>query len=199
MGFQNQLLDYSPLNSINVNQLIVRAIVSLAIILVGIFLGKIVNFGLKKLSQKLELNKKIRGSFIELFLVVIKWSIYIIFISIGLNKLEIPTLTNFFTGILITIPAFTGALVLLAIGFIIAIYLRDVIEDAEVTGWDLISKVVFYFVLFLFGVYALKTALISFNENTSNLIIIILTAVISSSLAYIFVKKEMKRSYQEGK
>ena len=127
----------------------------------GIFLGKIVNFGLKKLSQKLELNKKIRGSFIELFLVVIKWSIYIIFISIGLNKLEIPTLTNFFTGILITIPAFTGALVLLAIGFIIAIYLRDVIEDAEVTGWDLISKVVFYFVLFLFGVYALKTALIS--------------------------------------
>ncbi len=199
MGIYNQLGGYSPLNNIDVNQLIVRGIISIGIILVGIFLGAIVNFSLKKLSQKLELNKKIRGSFIELFLVVIRWSIYIIFISIGLNRLEIPTLTNFFTNILITIPAFTGALVLLAIGFIIAIYLREVIEDAEVTGWDLISKVVFYFVLYLFGVYALKTALISFSENTSNLIIIILTAVISSSLAYIFVKKELKRNYEERK
>ena len=89
----------------------------------------------------------------------------------------------------ITIPAFTGALALLAIGFMIAVYLREVIEDAEVTGWDLISKMVFYFVLYVFGVYALKTALISFDETTTNFIILILTAVISSAVAYGYVKK----------
>jgi len=191
MGLQDLLSEYNPLTTVDFNQVIIKGVIAIVIILLGVFLGKIINIGLKKISQKLELNKKIRGSFIDLFLVVIKWSIYIIFLSIGLNQLNIPLLTNFFTNILITIPAFVGALVLLAIGFAIAIYLREVIEDAEVTGWDLISKVIFYFVMLIFGVYALKTALISFDENAANLIIIILTAVTSSAIAYSITKKRI--------
>lgn len=188
MAIKDIFSGYNPLASINFNQIILNGIIAILIIFLGIFLGKIISAGLKKLSQKLELNKKIRGSFIALFLVVIKWSIYIIFLNIGLNQLNIPLLTSFFTNILITIPAFVGALVLLAIGFAIAVYLREVIEDAEVTGWDLISKVIFYFVMLIFGVYALKTALISFDENTANLIIIILVAATSSAMAYNTVK-----------
>lgn len=188
MAIKDIFSGYNPLTSININQIIISGTIAILIILLGIFLGKIIGVGLKKLSQRLELNKKIRGSFINLFIVVIKWSVYIIFINLGLNQLEIPLLTSFFTNILITIPAFVGALVLLAIGFAIAIYLREVIKDAEVTGWNLISKVIFYFVMLIFGIYALKTALISFDENTANLIITILVAVTSSAIAYNIIK-----------
>ena len=184
---------YNPFANLDINQLIINIIFAIIIIVVGFFLGKIIEIGLKKLSQKLELSKSIRGSFIDLFLVVIKWSVILIFANIGLTRLEIPLLTKFFTSILITIPAFTGALVLLAIGFAIAIYLRDVIEDAEITGWDLISKVVFYFVLYVFGIYALKTALISFDEQTTNWIVIILTGVITAAVSYIIAKKETRK------
>lgn len=184
------------LASINLNQIILNSLIAIAIIALGIFLGKIISTGLKKLSQKLELNKKIRGSFINLFIVVIRWSIYIIFINLGLDQLRIPTLTSFFTNILITIPAFIGALILLSIGFAIAIYLREIIEDAEVTGGDLISKIIFYFVILIFGVYALQTALISFDETTTRLILVILVAVTSSAFAYVLSKKTLRNNDQ---
>lgn len=181
--------DLLGLSSININDLIFRILISFGIILVGVLLGKAINFGLKRLSKTLELNKYTRGSFIDLFLLVIQWSIYLMFINLGLTFVKIPMLTRLFGRILITIPAFTGALIILTIGFALAIYLREVIEDSEVTGWDLISRVFFYFVIYIFGVYALNTALISFSESTNNFIILILTAVIASTSAYVIAKK----------
>lgn len=177
------------LSSINLNQILLKSLIAVIIILLGVLLGKAINFGLKRLSKSLELNKHIRGSFIDLFLFIIRWSIYIMFINLSLTYLQIPALTKIFGKVFITIPAFTGALILLAIGFALAIYLRGVIEDAEVTGWDLISRVVFYFVLYVFGVYAIKTALISFSEITTNYIILILTATISAGFAYVVARK----------
>lgn len=190
----NSIAQYNPFKNIDLNQLIVNSIFAIAIIIFGIFLGKIVTIGLKRLSEKLELNKKIRGSFIDLFMVIIRWSIYLIFISFGLNQLNIPSLTNFFTSVLITIPALAGALILIIMGFTIAYYLREAIKNSEIKGGELISQVIFYFILYIFGVYALKTSLISLNEETTNWIIIILTAIMSAAIAFVFVKKELKSS-----
>jgi len=192
MGIYDIISKYGSLESIDINQLILRGVISIAIIIFGICLGKIVTLGLKKLSQKLNLDKKIRGSFIDLFLVIIRWSIYIIFLSLGLNQLEIPSLTNFFTNILITIPALTGALILIIIGFAIAYYLEEIIKNSQIKRGGLISQVVFYFIIYIFGIYAIKTALISLDEATTNWIIIILTAVMSTAIAFVFVKKELK-------
>ncbi len=194
MGIYDAISKYSSLESIDINQLILRGIISIVIIVFGIFLGKIITLGLKNLSEKLELDKKIRGSFIDLFLVIIRWSIYIIFLSLGLNQLEIPSLTNFFTNILITIPALTGALILITIGFAIAYYLKEIIKNSQIKRGELISQVVFYFIIYIFGVYAIKTALISLNEATTNWIIIILTAVMSTAIAFVVVKKELKEN-----
>lgn len=192
MGIYDIISQYSSLESIDINQLLLTGGISIVIIIFGIFLGKIITLGLKKLSQKLNLDKKIRGSFIDLFLVVIRWSIYIIFLSFGLNQLEIPSLTNFFTKILITIPALAGALILIIMGFAIAYYLREIIKNSEIKGWELISQVIFYFIIYIFGVYTIKTALISLDEATTNWIIIILTAVMFTAIAFVFVKKELK-------
>ena len=194
MGIYDAISKYSSLESIDINQLILRGIISIVIIVFGIFLGKIITLGLKNLSEKLELDKKIRGSFIDLFLVIIRWSIYIIFLSLGLNQLEIPSLTNFFTNILITIPALTGALILITIGFAIAYYLKEIIKNSQIKRGELISQVVFYFIIYIFGVYAIKTALISLDEATTNWIIIILTAVMSTAIAFVVVKKELKEN-----
>lgn len=186
MGLYDSLVG---LSTIDINQVLVRGALAVIIIIIGIFLGKIIALGLKTLSRKLELNTNIRGSFIDLFLVVIKWSIYIVFISLGLKQLEIPTLTNFFTNILITIPALTGALILIALGFAIGYYLKKVIQNSEIKQWETISKAIFYFVIYIFGVYALKTALISIDEMTTNWIIIVLTTVFGTAVAYTIVKK----------
>ena len=185
--------EYNPLKSIDINQLILNGVFALLIIIVGVFVGKLVSAGLRKLSQKLELNKRIRGTFIDLFLAVIKWSIYLLFISFGLNQLEIPKLTYFFTNALIIIPSLVGGLILLIIGLVIALYLKEVIKRSEIKSGNLISQTVFFFIIYLFGIYSIRIALISFDEWTTNMIIIVLTIVTASAIAYVCTVKELKK------
>ncbi len=175
---------YNPLKFVDLNQFILRVIFALTIIIVGIFLGKGISIGLKKLSQKFELNKKISGSFIDLILAVIRWSIYLLFICFALNQLEIPKLTYFFTSTFIIIPSLVGGLILLLIGLTIAFYLREVIKRSETKIREPISQIVFFFIIYIFGIYAIRTALISFDDWTTNMIIIVLTAIGASAIAY---------------
>jgi len=181
------------INNTNIDYWALKAFLAIALLLLGILIGKLLSKVLKKLSVKLELQKKIRGSFIDLLLVIIKWSIYIIFLNLALNQLRIPALSEFLTDILIVIPAFTGALVLIAGGFAIAVYLREVIEDSEVTGWRMISLIMFYFIIYVSLIYSLKAALISLDDVISNYAIIGLTIIFGVAIAYYTVKKELKR------
>lgn len=156
----------------------------------GIVIGKLVNFLLKKLSEKAQLNRTIRQSFINIFLVVVRWSIYILFTNIALKQLEIPELTSWLTSTLLVIPALVGALILIAIGFSIASYLKDAVEESKILNWQILSNLLFFFILYVFLVFALKTALISIDSMTVNIILIILTAIISAGIAIWMVKKK---------
>ncbi|MCK5615160.1 hypothetical protein KAR91_75550 [Candidatus Pacearchaeota archaeon] len=181
MSLYNQFLEQMTLGGMNLDYLLINSLLSFAIILLGFFVGKAVFFSIKKISKKLEVEKSVRPSFVDLFAIVIQWAIYLMFISIALDKLGIAALSNFFSDILIAIPSFVGALVLIGIGFAIAIYLRDVIEESEVTGWRMFSQIVFYFVLYVFGVYSLKMALLVLDETTTNWIIIVLTGAVAAA------------------
>jgi hypothetical protein len=187
-------IGHGILSNIDLNRLLINGIFAILILIIGVFLGKLVSYGLKKFSKKAELDKKIRGSFIDLFIIVIRWSIYLLFINFGLNQLEIPALTKAFTNIILVIPAFTGALLILILGIVVAVYLREIIEDTEAEGWQMMSKIVFYFIIYIFIIYAIKIALIPLDNYTVNMIILILTAVIGSGLAYVISKKEIKNS-----
>jgi len=170
-----KFLEQISLSGMNPSDVLVNGILAILILIVGIFVGKIFFIGLKKTLKKLEIEKSIRPSFVNLFEIVVKWSIYLVFISLALNRLGIVALTKIFANMLIAIPSFIGALILLGIGFAIAIYLKDVIEESEVTGWKMFSNIIFCFVLYVFGIYSLKAALLFLAESTTNFIIIIFT------------------------
>ena len=193
MDINKLFTTYNPLSQVNLDDLIIKIILAIIIIAIGVVIGKLINYGIKRLSQQIELTKYIRSGIIDLARLIIRWSIYILFISMGLNYLEVPALTKFFTNILIIIPAFTGALILIVIGFSIAYYLKKIIKNNEIAKGEIIGEVIFYFVLLIFGIYSIKTALISFDETTANQIILIITAIASASVGYLFVKKEINK------
>jgi len=180
------LLGKLPIKDINL--FIINLILAIILIGIGIFSGKFVKFVLKKIIEKAGIEKTTRKSFIELFLAVVKLSIYLLFISLALDQLGIPQLTSWLTSILVVIPALVGALILIAVGFAIAVYLRDLIEESNILGWEILSMILFYFVIYIFIIFALKTALISQDKSTVNTIIVILTAVISAAVAYSHIK-----------
>ncbi len=190
MSIETLVTDYLPVTSGDIKEMILRTIFSIGIIVVGIFLGRLLDFSLKKLSEKLDLNKHIRGSFLGLIFMVVRWSVYIIFLNLALDQLGIPALTKFFTTILITIPAFVGGIILIVIGFSLAYYLKLVILNSEIKSSNSFSKIVFYFVCYMFGIYSIKTALISFEPQLTNNILLIFTTAFFISIAYLFIKKD---------
>ena len=106
--------------------------------------------------------------------------------------MDIPVFTNVLTSALITVPAFVGAIVLIGIGFAVAIYLRNVLVDSKVDEWKTLSQYLYYFVLYVFGAYAINLALVSFDKIVRNWIVIALTTILVGALTYVIVKKEFK-------
>jgi len=190
---------YSALfhTEVDVNSLILQILFAIFLLIVGILLGKIIKYGLKKASDRLEIHKKVKESFIDLFLTVVKWSIYIIFLNIALFQLPFVALTGTVSTVLVVIPAFVTSLVLIAFGFGLAIYLRNIIEESEMTGWKILSQYFFYFILYVFGIYALKISLVSLDELTTNIILITMTIIAGVTVAYCLVKKSSHRDREE--
>ena len=174
----------------DLNVFLVNLILAAAILIAGIILGKLVRFLIKKAIEGSEIEKEVRRSFIQLFLTSIKWAIYLLFFDLALIQLEVADFTGWITSILVVFPALVGALILIAIGFTIGAYLKGIIKESKIENWEILGNLLFYFVLYIFSIFALKTALISQDKSTVNIIIIILTGAAATSIAYKYARKK---------
>ena len=177
-------------NGIDTNLLILRLMLSIGIILLGVIAGKLVNLGLKRLFRRAELEKRIKSGILDLFRAIVRWSIYTVFFIWGLTQLGTNTLTQAIMSILIIIPTFVGALILIITGFSIAYFLKRIIRESGIKGVEILSEAIFYFVVYISGIYAIKIALVSMGEQTTNYIVLILTAVFGTIGAYFLIKKQ---------
>ena len=135
--------------------------------------------------------EKTRGySFIEMFIVVIKWSIYVLFLNFALLQLGIPEFTEWLTSILVVIPSLSGALILITIGFAIATYLKMVIEDSKIDGWETLSQIFYFFTMYIFLVFAFKTALYALDSMTTNILVVILSTIIVAGYVFWKIRKK---------
>lgn len=183
---------YDILEEITLDELILRGFFALGIIIIGVIIGKIIDFVLRKIIKKIDLKKHFRSAFIDLTLLIIRWSIYIIAINMGIKQLGIPMITDYLSVFLIVIPAFVGGLLLIIIGFALAFYLKKIIKSYESEGWEFISQLVFYFVLMVFGIYSLRIALEPIAEAARNSIIIIAVTIGIAGAIYYTVQKNLK-------
>lgn len=178
--------------NMTLNEFLVRVIVVIVIIAVGIVLGKLIGKAIRKILAQARIREKSSESFFNLLVWVIEISIYILFINIALPLLSIPVLTSWLTNVLVIIPAFVGALILIGIGFAVAVYLRSIVEESGVVGKNILSRIFFYFVIYISLIYAVKTAFIIIDKQIVNYAIIILTATIGAGVAYYHARNGMQ-------
>ncbi|MBI2046927.1 hypothetical protein HYT26_02065 [Candidatus Pacearchaeota archaeon] len=176
----------------DINSFIVNLIFAILIFVIGIFLAKFITFLIKRTIKRASMERVTTASFIRLFLSVVEWSIYLLFLSFALDQLRIPELTSWLTTILVVIPALVGASILIVVGFAVAVYVRDIIAESEIVGWNVLSMIFFYFILYVFMIFALKTALISFDKDIVNKLLLIFTTIITLGITYWTVKKKAK-------
>jgi len=172
-----------------VKQLVTNIIYAAVLIAVGIVLGQFVKYILKKIVEKSEFKVSQR-SFISLFISIVKWSIYVLFLNFGLIQLGIPQFTDWLTNILVVIPALVGALLLIGVGFAIASYLKEVVEDSRINGWQVLSEILFIFVNFVFIIFAFKTALISLDTAIVNYLLLIAAGAAALGISLWYAKKK---------
>lgn len=191
------LVDWIKTNlfgGLDLNLIILNVLFALGLVIVGLIFGKLINFGLKKLFRRIGLEKKIKIGILDLFRAVIRWSVYVIFLGLGLAQLGTSNLTQAIMSVLIIVPTFIGALIIIIIGFSIAHFLRRIIRESGISGVDTLSEFIFYFVIYLAGVYAIRIALVSMGEQITNYLVMILTAVFGIVAAYFFIKKHQPGS-----
>jgi hypothetical protein len=171
------------------NILFRNIILAVVLLAVGIVLGRIVSYVLKRLLDEAKIEKTKAYSFFKFFIVIIRWSTYILFLNIAIKQLEIPQVTDWIIGILIILPAVVGALILIVAGFVIASYLRNVIEESRIEGWEILSQIFYVFIIYVFLVFALKTALISMDSMIVNILLLILTAAFATAAVIHYSRK----------
>lgn len=154
-------------------ELILRFLIAILIVIIGIFAGKLIKFALRKFLEKIKIQRVIKASFIDLFLVVVKWSVVIIFINFALYQLGVPAFTGWLTTILGVIPSLTGSLIIISVGFAIANYLKKAITESRLEEWQTLSQIFFYFVLYIFIIFALKTSLLTLQDRLMSDVLVI--------------------------
>lgn len=176
--------------NIDISNFLAGLLAAVFYLIMGFLIGFSLNKILKKWSMSAGLHKVRSYNFIKLFITVITWSIYILFFYLALVELNIPLFTRWLTSILIAIPSFTGALLLIVIGFAISTYLKNVISESKIDGGEILSNLLYFFVLYVFTIFAIKTALISVDKEIINYLILIMTGIIGFSVAYHKVRRE---------
>ncbi|MBU0957971.1 MAG: hypothetical protein KKF56_04140 [Nanoarchaeota archaeon] len=168
--------------SINLNEVLLNVIIAVALIVVGVILGKVVMVLLRRLSERLRLEKIIKYNFIEFVLVVVKWAIYVIFINMAFIQLDIPSITNGITAVLSVFPTLVAALLLIVVGFGIATYLRDLIIETGIENETILAGIIYYFTIYIFVFFGLKSVLGGQDRNFVDMLILIVTALIGIGL-----------------
>jgi hypothetical protein len=166
-------------------------IYALILLVAGFFIARLISSAIQKGIAKSGADRKMQKSFLELLVAFIRWSIYILFVNWALNILYVPHITDGITNILVVFPAFVGALLIIILGFAMAVYLRGIIEDSEVEGWQILSLVVFYFVFYTFFIFGFRTMMrtIMTAEIVNNLILY-LSLIIGAGITYVHVKNK---------
>jgi hypothetical protein len=176
---------------ISSGEFLVNLIIAIFIIIIGIIIGKIVKLGLRKLLEKIKLYKILKKNIVDLFLRVIKWSIYILFINLAIMQLGIPQITENITNILGVIPSLTGALVIISLGFAIGVFLKNIVIESKVEGGEILSQIFFFFINYIFIIFAIKTALISIKDVLiTNILIVIITTLGGISLMIFYFRNK---------
>lgn len=174
-------------------KLAVNGVIALALIFVGAIIGRIANSILKNALDRARIEKTNAYNFFNFLIVVIKWGVYILFLSLAIKVLNVPQFTGWITDVLIIIPAVIGGLIIIVAGFAIAVYLRKIIEESKVESFEILSSIIFYFIIYVSLVFALKTALIPLDSTTVNIIVIVLTGVVAAGAVFRTLRFKKKR------
>ena len=151
--------------------------------LVGYVAGRIVKEILlrTKVDRYLAKGKKPLFKLSDIFSVITAWSLYIVFINAAVQTLGIAALVDVLNAILAFIPGLIKAIIVVLAGYAIAEYVRAKVEESGITYSDLVSKGLFFLILYI--AIAMALPLVGIDATLVNNILLIIVGSFGAGLA----------------
>jgi len=146
----------APLNQF-VNSVILffpNLVAAVILIAIGWVIGAIVGRVAKELLIKFKVDQHIskRGKMLKvssIFPLIFEWVIYLVFIQAAVEALGIAAVSTFIQMILGFIPGVVEAVIVVIVGYIFAEYVKEEVEKSKMPHSDLMSKVLFWLVVYV--------------------------------------------------
>jgi flagellar biosynthesis protein FliQ len=166
---------------------------------IGKILGRIAEEIIKRSKiESVLFEKKPVISLSSLALIIVSWSIYLLFIKAGVDVLGIKAISDILASLLSFIPRFVAFLVVFFAGYFISEYLRVSIEKSEIEYRGLIAKIVFWLGIYVSAIIALPLVGIDVFILQLLLLIVIIFMLLPISIGFsLAIKDELKKDVKK--
>jgi len=153
---------------------------ALFLLLLGWLIGRVISTVLYKILRKLRTDKYFKlenGPHITgIFSTVVKWIIYLVFISAAVEVMGISSLSVYFNGLLELVMDLLGGVIVILVAYLIARYIQKHVKAMKSEYSGLVSQLIFLFVMVISISIAFNIADIP-NDLINTIIIIIVASV----------------------
>lgn len=174
----------------------------IALVIIFFIAVKIVTTVIKKVLLKANVNKlgekinqielsegkTLNVNLVNIIVKTVKWLLYIGFISIIADILELTMVSEGLNSFLGYLPKLFTALIIVTLGLLFASFvkksLQSLFESMELSGGKLLSQLVFLLLMVLISVTALNQAEINTEIITSNIKMILAAFLLAFALAF---------------
>jgi len=182
---------------------------AIVLLLLGWGLARFCRFIIIKLSDKIGLNRlankvhfnhflenaNITSSASQIVGQVVYWLIFLVFLVASMETMGWQEVSDEITNLISYLPKLLAAVVLFGVGLYLAQFIRDFLRGATkslgISAGRLISGFVYYIVLAIVTLTALKQAGIDISVVTSNLTLIIGAVLLSAGISYGFASRHI--------
>ncbi len=131
----------------------------------------------KYLAKKEHLNLEISS----LGSLITRWIIYLVFIQQAAIFLGVEAITIFIGSLISYIPGIIEGVVVIIVGYALAVYLKESVLSSKTVYADLVGKVIFFLVLYIS--VALALPFVGVNPSLVNNMLLVIIASIGLGLA----------------
>lgn len=149
-------------------------------LLVGFLIGKLGGWLVKQFLMKIKLDQyifekeKFKMKLSDIFSVLTRWIIYLLFIMYSANFLGVPEITTLIKSAIGFLAGVVEASVIIIVGYSIAYYIKEKVMHSKTFYADIVGNVIFFLTLYVS--IALALPFIGIDTQLINWILIIILA-----------------------
>lgn len=162
---------------------------AIILLVIGLVLGKIIGRVVKEILERVKLDYYVTEtekpiiSLSGIFALITRWWIYLAFIASAVGVLGIQELVLWVRQILNFIPNIVGAALIVVVGYVLAEYIRSQMKKMKELYASVVSKILFFFIVYVSIALALPILGISATLVNNILLVIIGSAGLGIAIA----------------